>query len=406
MRVAKTRRQPQTIHSPMMRRVAIVHTSDTQEAWDFCRGIAGYLPRSGSWGLRSIPMKSHTSPTYLRQLGQTVCDGLIMMPGRWRTLLPLHERGVKVVEVVGDGDNVPYARIRFDDRYIGQLAGEHLLQRGFTRVAYLGDSADWSRQRASGLHQVVTGARGQCIRILTRDWGRKLLSERWIARQLGRFSRPFAVMGCDDLIAARVVRAVNSLGWRIPTEVGVIGVDDRITECIGVQPPLTSISMERFRAGHEAARLLDELFLGKSSPRQLHLFRPQGVIERESTATYVYDDPDIAAAVAYIHREACNGITIDDVVRHVCLSRRTLERRFAQVVGRSPGDEIRRVRLDAVKHLIERTHRPLVDIAAQCGFSCISSLSHSFRLATGVSPQAYRRSARSRDVPPQWPAMA
>src|SRR5581483_3371798 len=98
------------IRSPVTHRVVIAHTPDTLEAWDFCRGVASYRPRSGIWGLRSIPMKSHTSPSYLLHLGQTQCDGLIMMPGRSRTLIPLHERGVKVVEVDGDGERVPYTR--------------------------------------------------------------------------------------------------------------------------------------------------------------------------------------------------------------------------------------------------------------------------------------------------------
>ena len=388
------------VRSPVTHRVAILHTSDTLEAWDFCRGVASYRPRSGIWGLRSIPMKSHSSTSYLRRLGQTPCDGLIMMPGRWRTLKLLHERGVKVVEVDGDGDRMPYARIHIDDRYIGRLAGEHLVERGFTRVMYLGDRSDWSRQRAAGLQQVVTAAGGQCDAAWSSDW-LQLTSETWIRRQCKRVARPFAVMGCDDLVAAAAVRAMNSAGWQVPAEVGVIGVDDRITECIGVEPPLSSISHERFSIGHEAARTLDVLFMGgKPDTRTVQLFRPKRVIERESTSTYVYQDPDVAAAIAFIHREACNGVTIDEVVRHVSLARRTLERRFARVVGRSPGDEIRRVRLDAVKHAIERTHLPLADVAEQCGFSCLSSLSHSFRLATGMSPQAYRKQVRSAGVEP------
>jgi len=202
-------------------------------------------------------------------------------------------------------------------------------------------------------------------------------------------------MGCNDEIAACAVRAVSAAGGQIPAEIGVIGVDDRITECIGVEPPLSSISIERFRIGREAARLLDESFLGKSIARHVHAFRSHRVIERESTSSYVYENPDVAAAIAYIHREACNGVTIKDVVSNGNLSRRTLERRFSEVVGRPPGDEIRRVRIEAVKHAIERTSLPLADIAAQCGFSCLSSLSHSFRLATGMSPQAYRRTIRS-----------
>jgi LacI family transcriptional regulator len=385
-------------------RVALAHTSDTLEAWDFCRGVAGYRPRSGIWGLRSIPLESHSSPAYLRRLSRISCDGLIMMPARWRTLKPLQERGVKVVDVDGDGDadgkGLTYPRIRLDDRYIGQLAGEHLLERGFARVMYLGDGSTWSRQRAEGLRQVITAAGGQCETALTNDWS-QLTAAPWIKRQLRRLARPFAVMGCDDLVAGAVVRAVNTAGWQIPTEVGVIGVDDRITECIGVQPPLSSISNERYRIGHEAARVLDRLFMGGNvEARQVQLLRPERVIERESTSTYVYEDPDVAAAVAFIHREARNGVTIDEVVRHLNVARRTLERRFAQVVGRSPGDEIRRVRIEAVKHAIERTDLPLADVAEQCGFSCISSLSHSFRLATGISPAAYRRRARSDGILP------
>jgi LacI family transcriptional regulator len=395
------RRQPQlprlgSFRSTVTHRVAIAHTEDTLEAWDFCRGVASYRPRSGPWGLRSIPMRSNSSPPYLRRLSETACDGMIMMPGRRQTLEALHQRGVKVVEVYGDGegDRVPYPRIRIDNRCIGQLAGEHLLQRGFVRVIYLGVRSDWSRDRASALKQVVTDAGGQCHCIFARDW-LQLQSETWISKQLQRIARPFAVMGCNDRVAACTVRAVNATQSQIPTEIGVIGVDDRITECIGVEPPLSSISIERFRIGHEAARLLDELFLGKSDCRRVHFFRPQRVTERESTSSYVYENPDVAAAIAYIHREACNGVTIEDVVSNGNLSRRTLERRFSQVVGRSPGDEIRRVRLEAVMHAIERTSLPLADIAAQCGFSCLSSLSHSFRQATGMSPQAYRKTTRS-----------
>lgn len=387
---------PVSLRSPVTHRVAILHTPDTLEAWDFCRGVASYRPRSGVWGLRSIPMESHSTPTYLRRLGRTVCDGLIMMPGRRLALEPLYQRGVKVVEVDGDseGDRVPYPRIRIDDRYIGRLAGEHFLQRGFVRAVFLGDGSAWSDTRASALQEVIEGAGGECRCISVRDWN-QLLSETWITRQLKQIARPFAVMGCDDLVAAKVVRAANAAGWEIPTEIAVIGVDDRITECIGVQPPLSSIGLERFGIGQESARLLDELFLGKTSGCEIRRFRPQGVIERESTSTYVCEDLDIAAAIAYIHREACNGINIDDVVRNVNLSRRTLERRFAEVVGRSPGEEIRRVRLDAVKRAIERTHLPLADIAAQCGYSCLSSLSHSFRLATGMPPQEYRQKSRA-----------
>ena len=126
-------------------------------------GASPVIGRAAASGAAQIPMHSQSSPSYLRRLSKTACDGLIMMPGRWRTLKPLHERGVKVVEVDGDGDRLPYSRICLDDRYIGRLAGEHLLERGFTRVVYLGEGSGWSHERSGGLHQVVTDAGGNAI---------------------------------------------------------------------------------------------------------------------------------------------------------------------------------------------------------------------------------------------------
>ena len=395
---------PSTVAAPhrssVAYRIAIMHTPDMQEAWDFCRGVASYRPRSGIWGLRSIQIESD-SPDYLKQLAQTECDGTIMMPAHRETLDPLHRRGVKVVAVDGvqEMPKAPFARISLDNSYIGRLAGEHLLSRGFTRVVYVGDRSDWSHRRAEGLQQVVKRGGGECQRILAPHWGH-LLSEAWLTKQLKPMIRPFAVMGCDDMVAGSVVRAANAAGWQIPTEIGVIGVDDRITECIGVQPPLSSISTERFEIGREAARVLDELLLGTPPAGQLQKFCPRMVTERESTSTYVCEDADIAIAIAYIRQEALNGITIGDVVRKVNLSRRTLERRFAQIVGHSPGEEIRRVRIDAVKRGIEQNDQHLADLAAQCGYSCVSALSHSFRLATGMSPQEYRRQSGNVGVVP------
>ena len=395
---------PSTVAAPhrssVAYRIAIMHTPDMQEAWDFCRGVASYRPRSGIWGLRSIQIESD-SPDYLKRLAQTECDGTIMMPAHRETLDPLHRRGAKVVAVDGvqEMPKAPFARISLDNSYIGRLAGEHLLSRGFTRVVYVGDRSDWSHRRAEGLQQVVKRGGGECQRILAPHWGH-LLSEAWLTKQLKPMIRPFAVMGCDDMVAGSVVRAANAAGWQIPTEIGVIGVDDRITECIGVQPPLSSISTERYEIGREAARVLDELLLGTPPAGQLQKFCPRMVTERESTSTYVCEDADIAIAIAYIRQEALNGITIGDVVRKVNLSRRTLERRFAQIVGHSPGEEIRRVRIDAVKRGIEQNDQHLADLAAQCGYSCVSALSHSFRLATGMSPQEYRRQSGNVGVVP------
>jgi AraC-like DNA-binding protein len=66
---------------------------------------------------------------------------------------------------------------------------------------------------------------------------------------------------------------------------------------------------------------------------------------RQSTDTLAVDDPDLASAVAFIRSHATDPIQVKDVLRAVAVSRRWLERRFREVLGRGPGAEIRRVRL-------------------------------------------------------------
>ena len=50
-----------------------------------------------------------------------------------------------------------------------------------------------------------------------------------------------------------------------------------------------------------------------------------------------------AFAIRFIHEHACHGITVEDVLQGVPLSRMTLERRFRKYLGRSPHAEIRAV---------------------------------------------------------------
>jgi LacI family transcriptional regulator len=75
----------------------------------------------------------------------------------------------------------------------------------------------------------------------------------------------------------------------------------------------------------------------------------------------------------------------------VPLSRRTLERRFAALLGRSPRDEIARVQLGHVKQLLTMTNYPLSKIAQLAGFRYVESMCVLFKKATGLTPGQYRR---------------
>ena len=77
-----------------------------------------------------------------------------------------------------------------------------------------------------------------------------------------------------------------------------------------------------------------------------HLIPPLGIATRQSTDVLVIEDRNVARAIHYIRQNACNGIQVKDVLRVVPQSRTLLESRFKRLIGRTPHEEILRVRLN------------------------------------------------------------
>jgi LacI family transcriptional regulator len=144
--------------------------------------------------------------------------------------------------------------------------------------------------------------------------------------------------------------------------------------------------MARRRAGTAAA--------GESWPQQI-LVPPLGVTARQSTDILAIDDPQLAAALRLIRERACDGLTVREIVKQSGLSRTSLERRFRDVLGRTPQAEIRGVQMKRVRQLLAETDLPLERIAPLVGFSQASYLSHAFKRDVGESPRDYRRRAQA-----------
>jgi LacI family transcriptional regulator len=102
------------------------------------------------------------------------------------------------------------------------------------------------------------------------------------------------------------------------------------------------------------------------------------------------DDAEVAAAVRHIRQHAFEGLSVKQLLDAVAVNRRTLERRFVKVLGHTPLEEIRRVRLDRVKALLQ-TDLAIYEVAVRTGFATPEYLATSFLQATGMTPTDYRR---------------
>jgi LacI family transcriptional regulator len=73
-----------------------------------------------------------------------------------------------------------------------------------------------------------------------------------------------------------------------------------------------------------------------------------------------------------------------------------LERRFATLLGRTPKQEIQRVRIGMAKRLLSQTMLLIPEVAVACGFSDTKMLGTAFSREVGMTPSDYRRSTRSK----------
>ncbi len=201
----------------------------------------------------------------------------------------------------------------------------------------------------------------------------------------------------NDHLACVVLDQCRQLGLNVPHEVAVVGSDNDAVVCDFSDPPLSSVSRNAWRAGYEAAALLDRLMAGKSAPSHDILIPPDGVVSRQSTDTLNVDDQKVAAAVRFMREHLHEGVGMDEVLRHVAISRRRLEIRFHRQLGRSPHDYLCRLRVESAVRFLEQPEQlKLQTIAMACGFSTVQHLRQAFRRQTGMAPLEFRRQCLSR----------
>lgn len=279
--------------------------------------------------------------------------------------------------------------LRNDDVAIGREGARHLLSRGaFRSFAFVPtpETRRWSVLRERGFRLALAEA-GVVPRRLRPDAA--------LADALASLPRPAAVMAATDVMAVRVVEACHAARLAVPEQVAVLGVDDDELLCNSVRPTLSSVRPDHERLGRLGAEVLDGLMARGRPPKGVPSHVPGlGVVERDSTRTVPPAGRLVREALAYIRAHAAKGVTVEDVVRHLGVSRRLAYLRFRQMHGKPIHAAILDVRLALARQRLSRTDAPLARIAADCGFGSANRLSHLFAERFGLSPGAFRAQAR------------
>ncbi len=369
------------------------------------RGIAGYVKAHGTWRIYQTERRlCDAAPGWLKDWSG---DGIIARIENDELSRQIRRMGLPVVDLFEHSRSEGFPGVLTNNRAVARLAAEHLIERGLDYFAYCGLPGVFSSETRSASFveyvnqagfevQVYESPRQADTTFISTSEDHELRYEEAVAAWVASLPKPVGLMACNDLRAHQILLACSDRGIAVPEEVAVIGVDDDELICELCHPPLSSVRQDPERVGYEAAALLDRLLDGEVPPTEPILVEPLGVVDRQSTDVVAVGDADVAAAVHFIRVSACDGIQVDDVLRHVQISRSTLERRFARLLGRSPKAEILRVRLDRVKHLLSMTDYPLARIAQLTGFAYVESMCYRFKCTFGQTAGQYREVCNNR----------
>jgi len=386
----------------MRRKVLLIVETSYAYGRAVLRGINDYLVSHESWSV-SLDLRGLMMPPPA-WLDDWAGDGVISRSSTPGMADLVSRRKLPAVDLTDVRGDLGLPRIWTDHAEVGKLAAAHLLERGFKRFGFCGFlEHEWCKLRRDGFIAAVAGVDDR-VALFETPWDFRVTrpldeGHQELCDWLEALPKPVGVMACNDVRGQHVLDACRRLNLAVPEEVAVIGVDDDELLCRLCDPPLSSVLPDAERIGYEAAAALDALMKGEPLGWTELVIPPAGVVTRQSTDVLAIDDPLVAAAVRLIRQRACSGLSVEDVLREVPLSRSILERRFRKHLGRSPQAEIRHVRIKRAKQLLVESDLTLDRIAALTGFEHPEYLSVVFRRETGETPGRYR--ARLRTDPPR-----
>jgi DNA-binding LacI/PurR family transcriptional regulator len=249
--------------------------------------LRGVVERLSERGYALVLFSIETPPqgtAALQDLARPRVDGLLVisLPLSDEELGGLRRDDLPVVLIDVGHDKLPHVVI--DDVRGGELATEHLLEKGHERIGFVGDvptnpfGFTSSERRRQGFRRAMSRIKAADAREglghFGRDEARRLAEE-----LLGEEDPPTAIFAASDTQAIGVLEAAGALGLRVPEDLAVIGFDDiEMASVVG----LTTVRQPLYETGVRGADLLLQAIEGGDDVT-IEELEPLAVVERDTT---------------------------------------------------------------------------------------------------------------------------
>lgn len=193
----------------------------------------------------------------------------------------------KVPHIVGiDTQRLDIDNVGYDHIQVAQLATQHLIEQGHTKIGFIGGSGDSKNikrsQRFQGYYLALLAAGLEVNEdwVIDCEWDEEICASKIDALcKTGNY--PTAFFAGSDLMAMSAMNSLYLNHISVPKDVAVIGMTD-IEMARFSNPPLTTIRVPMEEIGIVAANLLLQRIQGYNlSPQKVIL--PTSLVQRSST---------------------------------------------------------------------------------------------------------------------------
>ena len=378
-------------------RVLVVLTLSSAAGRKKLNGIHRFLNEGGDWNIELVRSESDLERQW-PVLRKTAFDGLVVSSPDTDVIAKAAQAfRIPSVFIAYPQENIlqndPYCVFIVDSEkaIAREAAGHFTVQCHPQTIAYVPtrEPTRWSDLRRQAFADELA-ARGRKLAVYGGAGASRDDLNAWI-REL---PKPAGILAAYDDRAYDVLETCRNAGVRVPQEVSVLGIGNDEQTCEMSVPPLTSLAVDFEMQGYRAARELQAMMLRRRKPLQRQILcGVREMVIRNSTLV-VKSDSLADRARAYIDRHALEGISPDDVVRHLNASRSLVYLRFRQAFGESPLDAILAKRLGEVKRLLETTALSMSEVAVRCGYRDANYLKNLFKKRFGCTMLAWRKERR------------
>lgn len=258
---------------------------------EIAKGLAGVLRKSGySLVISSSEESQQVEEQAVEQLLARRVDALLIASTQWSaaSFQRLTEANIPFVLIDRSIPGVKASFVGVDDRLVGFMATEHLLDIGCRIIGHIGGvHISPARGRLQGYKQAlsehgITPDPDYTVMLNTLDELAHGVGYESAKKLLSCNPRPDGIFCFSDAIAIGAMGAILDAGLRIPEDVALVGCSNLHYDPF-LRVPLSSVDQQSVAIGRRAARLAISLVESDSKvPPKAILLEPK-LIVREST---------------------------------------------------------------------------------------------------------------------------